>query len=392
LSELPLSPNGKLDRSALPPPERQSSLSPYNGVTEERLGAVIAELLGTAHVDRDVDIFALGFHSLLAVRFTARVKEAFGFELPLRVLFENPTVAALAAYADDALVSTEGPAVAPIVTFNAGGSRVPFILFHSDLFADGLYARQLAAALGPDQPVYSVAPHGTSGLPLLPTIESMARDYESLIRTVQPTGPYRLGGYCAGGLVAYELARLLRSQGEVVDRLVLLNSSPMPTRRIGLFDGLIRRFGLNKRLPAALRDRLCYNLARLHAAVLMGPRVTLAFIAKIVRSLLGAGSQPAAAGFEPQSFEKRNGSLETENSFAHLVAAFTYHPEPHEGDATLIWGDQQETTFDDSTKGWGHLLRHVDVESVGGGHVAAVHVRIDDLASCLKSLLGDQSV
>jgi amino acid adenylation domain-containing protein len=389
LTALPLSSNGKVDRRALPAPERRSSSAEYHGPTEERLGDVLAEFLGTTHVDRDVDIFALGFHSLLAVRFVARVKEMFAFELPLRVLFENPTLAAIAAYMDDALNSDERPAATPIVTLNAGGSQTPLILFHSDLFADGLYVRRLAAALGPDQPIYSVAPHGEAGLPLLPTIESMARDYATLIRSVQPTGPYRLAGYCAGGLVAYELARLLRSQGEVVDRLLLMNSSPMPSRRIGLFDALIRRIGRNNRLAPRLRDRLCYNLARLHAAVLMGPHVTLDFLARTFRSLLGARAQATVGGFEPQPFEKRRGSRETENSFAHLVAAFTYHPKPHDGSATLVWGAEQQTTFDDPTKGWGSVLQHIDIELIGGGHVGAVHERIDDLSQLLETVLGD---
>ena len=224
---------------------------------------------------------------------------------------------------------------------------------------------------------------------MLPTIEDMARDYVPLIRAVQPTGPYRLGGYCAGGLVAYELARLLRSQGEVVDRLVLMNSSPMPTRRIGFFDALVRRYGLDVRLAPSLRDRLCYNLARLHAAVLMGPGVTAGFIAKVLGSLLRGRSQPLASGPEQQSFMKRHGFRDTENSFAHLVAAFTYHPKPHDGGATLIWGDEQGATFDDPTKGWGTMLGQVDVELVGGGHVTAVHERIDDLAQVLKTVLGE---
>jgi amino acid adenylation domain-containing protein len=389
LTALPLSSNGKVDRRALPPPERPSSSAEYHGATEERLGNVLAEFLGTTHVDRDVDIFALGFHSLLAVRFVTRVKQMFAFEMPLRVLFENPTVAAIAAYIDDALSSAQRQAATPIVTLNAGGSQTPLILFHSDLFADGLYVRRLAAALGPDQPIYSVAPHGEAGLPLLPTIESMALDYATLIRSVQPTGPYRLAGYCAGGLVAYELARLLRSQGEVVDRLLLMNSSPMPPRRIGLFDALIRRCGLDKRIAPPLRDRLCYNLARLHAAVLMGPRVTLSFVGKTLRALLGGHSGAPARGFEPQSFEKRRGSRETENSFAHLVAAFTYHPKPHDGSATLVWGAEQQTTFDDPTKGWGSVLQHIDIELIGGGHVGAVHERIDELSQLLKTILGD---
>ena len=164
----------------------------------------------------------------------------------------------------------------------------------------------------------------------------------------------------------------------------------MPTRRIGLFDALVRRYGLDERLAPSLRDRLCYNLARLHAAVLMGPGVTLGFVAKTLHSLLRGRSQGYARGFEPQSFVKRHGFRDTENSFAHLVAAFTYHPKPHDGGATLIWGDEQETTFDEPTKGWGTLLRQVNVKLIPGGHVAAVHERIDDLARVLKTVFGDE--
>lgn len=386
LPALSLSSNGKVDRRVLSLPERREKGGAYHGPTEERLGDLLAELLGTKHVDRDVDIFALGFHSLLAMRFIARVQQRFGFKFSIREIFENPTLAALAARIGDSVRSE--PAVAPIDTLNPRGLRPPFIFFHADLFADGAYARRIAAALGHNQPVYSVAPHGTAGLPLLPTVEEMARDYIPLIRAVQPTGPYRLGGYCAGGLVAYELARLLRSQGEVVERLVLLNSSPMPTRRIALFDALVRRYGLDKRLAAPLRDRICYNLARLHVAALMGPRVTVGFIAKTLRSLFSARSQAAKSGLEPKPFEKRHGERETENSFAHLVAAFTYHPKPYDGSATLVWADEQETTFDDPTHGWGTVL-HVKVKLIGGGHVGAVHERIDDLANVLKNVLGD---
>jgi thioesterase domain-containing protein len=378
----------RVEKAALPC--RPGARDGYRGPTEERLGALIAEMLGAVYVDRDADIFVLGFHSLLAMRFTARVQEMFGFELPVRAVFENPTIAAIAARIDDSQPSDGGRPATPIVKLNSGGTRTPFIYFHSDLFADGLHSRQLAAALGADQPVYAVAPHGTAGLPLLPTIESMARDYVSLIRTVQPSGPYRLGGYCASGLVAYELARLLRAEGEVVERLVLLNASPMPTRRIALFDTLIRRIGLDQRLAPRVRDRLCYNLARLHAAVLMGPRVTFDFIAKTIRSLLGERSHVPANVLEPQSFEKRKGVRETENSFAHIVASFTYHPKPHDGDATLIWGEEQQTSFDDPTKGWGSVLGHVTIESVSGGHVGAVHQRIDELARLLKTVLGDR--
>jgi amino acid adenylation domain-containing protein len=395
LPAMPLTPNGKLDRKSLPAPAGYdpsvtSAVEPPLGEVERAIAQIWCEVLNLKHVSRQDDFFMLGGHSLLAVRFISRLQHIFGVDLQLRVLFENPTIAAIAARIKDVKPDDEGGAETPVITLNAGGSRPPFIYFHSDLFANGLYSRHLASALGPDQPLHIVAPHGTAGLPLLPTIEQMARDYQKLLRAVQPTGPYRLGGYCASGLVAYELARLLRAQGEVVERLVLLNSSPMPTRSIGVFDALIRRIGLNARLAPRVRDRLCYNLARLHAAVLMGPRVTFGFIGKTLSSFLSGRWRALPGGLERQPFEKRQGPLETENSFAHLVAAFTYHPRPHDGDGTLIWSDEEQTTFDDPTKGWGTVLRQVNVEVIGGGHVAAIHQRIDDLARLLKTVLGDQ--
>ncbi|HXF34437.1 MAG TPA: amino acid adenylation domain-containing protein, partial [Candidatus Acidoferrales bacterium] len=195
VAALPLTSNGKIDRKSLPRPDVESKVPAYLGPTEERLGRLLAELLGMEQIDRDVDLFSLGFHSLLAMRFAARVEDNFGCTLPVRVVFANPTLSALASYVDNAVHSVDQPEL-PIVTLNARGSRPPFIFFHGDLFADGLYAREVADALGSDQPVHLIAPHGTAGLPMIPTIDGMARHYESLIRAVQPTGPYRLGGYC----------------------------------------------------------------------------------------------------------------------------------------------------------------------------------------------------
>lgn len=359
----------------------------YRSATEERLGVLAAEMLGTEHVDRDTDIFGLGFHSLLAMRFTARIQKMFGLELPVRVIFENPTISALAARIDDAQLYDDSRQAAPIVTLNAGGTRPPFIYFHGDLIADGLHSHDLANALGADQPVYAVAPHGSAGLPLISTIEGMAEDYVSLIRSVQPMGPYRLGGHCSSGLVAFELARRLRERGEVVERIVLLNASPMPRRSIRIFDALIRRLGLNERLAPGVRERLCYYLARLHAAMLMGPRVTWAFIARTLGSRLGRRLRAPVAGLE-QQFLERGDSPRQNNSFAHLVAAFTYHPKPYDGDATIIWSQDQETTFDDPSKGWDTILQRVTVEPVGGP-AAAIYERTDELARLLKTALGD---
>jgi hypothetical protein len=136
-----------------------------------------------------------------------------------------------------------------------------------------------------------------------------------------------------------------------------------------------------------VRERICYYLARLHAAILMGPRVTWDFLARTFRSRLGRRLRATASAVGPQGLE-RNDSPRENNSFVHLVAAFTYHPKPYDGDATIIWSQEQETTFDDPSKGWNTVLRGVTVEPIGG-RAGAIYQRTDELARLLKSALGD---
>jgi len=99
--------------------------------------------------------------------------------------------------------------------------------------------------------------------------------------------------------------------------------------------------------------------------------------------------KPAPASGESEPFENRRGPLDTENSLAHVVAAFTYHPKPFLGDVTLIWGSGQVTEANVPAKAWKSLARNVRVLSVSGGHVGALNERIEDLAYALESALAE---
>jgi thioesterase domain-containing protein/aryl carrier-like protein len=355
--------------------------------TEREVHGFVAALLEHGGFGCRDDIFAYGFHSLLALRLVARIKASYGIDVPLRAIVERPTIAAMAAHID-ALRSTQpaADAAAPIVTLNAGGSRAPLFFLHSDLYANGLYCRRMAAALGPEQPIHSVAPHGTAGLQLFTDVEAMARDYLPYVRAVQAHGPYRIGGFCASGLVAYELARLLRAEGESVERVVLINASPLPSRAVPGFDAVLRALGCSTALEPALRTALSYNLARLHAALVSGPFATLGFVLQRLAALAKrrTGADVAA---DPQPFQKRRGETRTENSFAHVVAALTYHPRPYAGEVALIWGADQRVGSGVPRAAWGAVAHGVRVIPMAGGHVEALGEHVDALARAVEDAL-----
>jgi thioesterase domain-containing protein/acyl carrier protein len=390
LEKLPKLANGKLDRRALPAAsarERTVDEGPLTP-TEQQFSGLIGELLGVGSVPVSADIFELGFHSLLAARLVTRITSTFGVAIPFRSLFSSPTVRGLSRVIDEAVGGPrEAVVAAPIVTLNPNGTRVPFVYLHSDLYSHGLYCEKLAAALGSDQPFIAVAPHGTAGLPLLPTIEAMAVDYLARIRAVQPHGPYRLGGFCVSGLVAYELARMLRAQGEMVDDVILINSSALPERSFRPIDWLVARFGLDAGIESRLRERIIYNLARVNAAVVDGPRGTVRMLAELGLNLVYRNRRARRMNAEPSPFEKVSGNEDTENSFAHLVAGLTYHPKPYGGKVTLIWGVDQGPSNEDPTIGWGTLTPHVRVVPIEAGHVTVLRENIGELARALMNPL-----
>jgi thioesterase domain-containing protein/acyl carrier protein len=349
----------------------------------------VSTLLGHDRFEARDDIFANGFDSLLALRLVAKIKAWNGVELPLRSLFEDRSVMEIARRVDDlkrgAVVPPSG--AEPVVTLNAQGTRRPFVFLHSDLFAQGLYCKHLAAAM-PDQPIHALAPHGTAGLPLLPTIEAMALDYLSRIRAVQPQGPYRIGGFCVSGLVAFEFARLLEEAGEIVERLVLVNASALPRRSIPPFDRLLRWIGLDARIDPERRTALCYNLARLHAALAQGPKAALRLVLERMSLLFGratSGSQDDQVA----PFEERRGARNIENSLGHVVAAFTYHPKRFAGALTLLWGSGQHIEADVPAKAWKAVARSVRTVSVPGGHIGLLNERVQDLARALDAVLSE---
>ncbi len=212
--------------TALPAPaeadnEFEDYVAPRNK-TEEILAGIWQELLKLSKVSVKDSFFDLGGQSLLAVRLFNRIEQEFGRRFPLAMLFRAPTIEQLARKltADDDTAS-EWPSLVPI---QPNGSKTPLFLVHG---AGGnvLLYRALAKRLEPDYPLYGLQSQGLDGQSKpLQTIEEMADRYLQEIRTVQPTGPYLLGGYCLGGTVAYEMAQRLVAGGEKVAMVAMLDT------------------------------------------------------------------------------------------------------------------------------------------------------------------------
>ncbi|HEU4453986.1 MAG TPA: amino acid adenylation domain-containing protein [Longimicrobium sp.] len=224
---LPRSGSGKLDRRALPEDEGAAdAATPYvapRGELEERLAALWSEVLGVERVGVHDDFFDLGGQSILATRLAARVREELGFAFPVAELLTGPTVERMA----QTVAGKKGAARLPLVPLQTFGDRPPLFLSHP---AGGhvVCYRELAVLLAMDQPVYALQPRGIEdgGQAPIDTIEEMAAFYVDAIRRMRPEGPYRLGGWSFGGVVAWEMAQQLSAAGAEVDLLALFDTAP----------------------------------------------------------------------------------------------------------------------------------------------------------------------
>ena len=192
-----------------------------------QLTPIWERLLNRSPISIDDDFFETGGDSLLAVQMLIEIEKVIGQSVPNSILFETSTIRALT----ERLVREPRLEIKTVAPTLSKSSQTPLIYFHGDPFG-GRYARKLANLLEDIQPITVVSPHGLDDKPVPDSIEAMAADRLPSILEVQPRGPFTLGGYCVGGLVAFEAARLLANAGEEVRVVVLvdpptLNAHPL---------------------------------------------------------------------------------------------------------------------------------------------------------------------
>jgi thioesterase domain-containing protein len=335
---------------------------------ELELARIWEEVLDRPRIGVRDNFFDLGGHSLLAVRLLARVQERFGRDLPLAVLFQDGTVEQMAVLLRDG-GRRESSCLIPIQT---GGSATPFFCVHP-AGGDVLCYAALARHLGPDQPFYGLQSRGLSAGEPVPDLPAMAAIYLEEVRRVQPEGPYRIGGWSLGGVVAFEMARRLREGGEEA-ALVLLDSAPeMPAAATDDVDLLLDIVAYVANLWG--KD---LSLARPDLEPL-DPEARLDRVLDLLRS---ADFLPPGAGRD-----RLRRALAVYR--ANLVAVRSYRPQPCHGGAVLFRAAEAPGA-PAADLGWSHFLTGpLEVETVPGHHLNLlaepnVQVLAERLRHCLN--------
>jgi amino acid adenylation domain-containing protein len=226
LEQLPLTANGKVDANALLRFDRMAARSEKTFVApkdrlQEQLITIWEGLLDARPIGIQDDFFELGGHSLIAVQLIARIEQELGKRLPMAALFEGATIERISQLLRDDTGSA-GADSSIVATIQPNGTRPPLFCVHAAGGTVFCYT-DLAKHLGQDQPVYGIQAPPTSDT-AVQTLETMASEYIKALRGFQPRGPYFLGGWSMGGVIAFEMARQMIKQGEKVALLFLVDA------------------------------------------------------------------------------------------------------------------------------------------------------------------------
>jgi amino acid adenylation domain-containing protein len=226
LDRFPLTPNGKVDRKALPAPahavaEKAAVRPAFRDAIDLQVMKLWEKVLDVRPIGLQDNFFDVGGNSLVAVRLFSEMGRVFDRSFPLSILFEAPTVEKLAD-----LIRRDGwtPNWASLVPIQPGGTKPPFFCVHGG-GGNVLIFRELARYLAPDYPFYGLQARGLDGSKdYLTTTVAMAESYLHEVRELQPDGPYYLGGFCMGGQVAFEMAQRLLREGQQVNLLFTIDT------------------------------------------------------------------------------------------------------------------------------------------------------------------------
>jgi len=438
LTTLPITTNGKIDRNSIKDLFYQiSSVLRQNtndlsnaknaslSSTEITLIDIWKDLLQLKKVNIDENFFELGGHSLLATQMTSRVRDSFGLELPLKNVFEAPTIAQLAsiieALKETNFITTVPPITrldrsayrrgrstlpsnqieiqslkptirtvaatsevstsssrSPLVPLTLGNSKQPFFCVHP-MFGVVFPYLELSHLLNSNRSFYGLQPPGLDGKSSpLNRIEAIAAYYIQAIQTIQPQGPYFLGGWSFGGLVAFEMAQQFTQAGQQVNLLAILDA-PAPHSKPSFSQSL--KFLLGTALLSTLPFLLDYGVlatSRLQPMKSWFSRRRWAAITQLIseESRLQLLNESAIGALLPIIY-------------ANSQAAYRYVAKPYPNRITLFKAVEQPPNLKhEPTLGWNALAHDIQLHSVSGNHLSLLkQPHVIDLAQQLGQYL-----
>jgi len=360
LDAFPLTPNGKIDRKALPAPAGATvdDYTPPSDELERRLCAVWEDVLGVRPIGVHHNFFDLGGHSLLSLRLMDRVHKAVGVALPIAALFQSGNVHAMAAMIREKLAAQDLPLPAAnpdqiLIPLKTTGDRHPLFLVHA-VGGHAMVYQELARRFPEERPLYAFQAEGHGEEPPSEsTLEAMAARYIEAMKAVQPQGPYLIGGWSMGGVVALEIAQQLTAAGETVADLILVDSMLVAANRA--ID------------PLEITLGFIFDLTRGAAAQMKGDIDQLKPLGEGARleKTLTAAKQ---AGALPADLDASRAKSLYRVFKANMTALCNYQPKPYSGRAALFQCAERPPT----DYGWEAANIPVDVIEVPGNHFSTL--------------------
>jgi thioesterase domain-containing protein/acyl carrier protein len=391
LRALPLDANAKVDRRALPVPGTdrprldRAFVRPRD-VLQQQLIDVWERVLAVHPVGIRDDFFDLGGSSLLALEMANEVARLLGLKVSLAAMLQCSTVEHLA----EAIQGESEGLAEPVGRVQAGGSRPPLFFLHGDYLSGGFFCTELARRLGSDQPFYALPPFGLSGEPIPDSYEAMAELYLPALRTVQPAGPYRLGGVCNGGLVALEMARRLLAAGERVDRLLLIGATAINVRWKPSFSPIATGgWWMRRQSPERFDDFLAF----VHHWDSLGPSARVHLLLWRVFNAarrLSVRSRPSGPGSTSSPSPSALSELRARTREVYRRLDRDYTPAAYPGCITVLWPAEEIERFQ-AARWWSKVARQVNFRLVPGSHATSLTRHVDALAHEIRRCLGDDA-
>ncbi|MFI5421605.1 MAG: alpha/beta fold hydrolase, partial [Nitrososphaerales archaeon] len=384
LDSFPLTPNGNIDRKALPAATEQqkptSKFEPASDQVEEMLVGIWEKVLKVKPVGVTDDFFDLGGHSLLALRVSVEIEKQCQIKLPLASLFTTSTIRELAATLRESLGTKTASAWSSFVVMQPQGTKPPLFLVHG---AGGnlLLYRALAKRLAPDFPLYGFQSLGLDGESQpLKTIEEMAAHYVRELRSFQPHGPYHLGGYCMGGTISYEMARILTSEGEQVPLVAMLDTYNFSR-------------ALKVNISSFILEKTKFHMANIAQ---LNPIHMFHYLREKIHHGLNGELANLKGSVQSNPDDIENKVMEDAESTIHTINDYAVHhfdPKPYSGQVTLFKPRINYKFYPDPQLGWGDLVQGKlgVIEASAYPHAMLLEPYVEILAEQLKEQISGTS-